>query len=633
MLFGSPQLAIGQGIRYENTRDLKITAVFEDLTDLSSQKFEFILHWDLFLEENPWLRDWHNSGPAVFVKLSDHADANTVRAKLQHFIKGYDTQYADGDHLELSLQPYTEKYLFSEFENGKLAGGRIEYVRLFESVAVFILLIACINFMNLSTARSVNRSKEIGVRKVIGAARASLIKQFYVEALMFTIISVSIAILLVTLLLPEFSLLTGKTISSPIDNSTFWIAIALLTLATAFVSGSYPALSLSSFKPVTILKKNIRVRSSVGLRKTLVVFQFALTMIFIVAMVVTSEQLGFIQSKDIGYQKTNLIYMPVAGTIDESYTTFKNEALKLPGVSDISFISQKPVDIDNSTNGVNWEGKTPDDKVKFTQAAVGYDFLQTMKATLIAGRDFSEAFADSTNYIINETALKAIGYKDPIGMPLSLWGIKGQIVGVIKDFHFSSLYVPINPLVLRLRKSGANGELLIRTEAGETADALDGLADLHARINPDFVFTYSFADQEYQAKYTKETLIKNLSGYVAALTIIISCLGLLGLVIFTAEQRTKEFGIRKVLGASVMQIVNALSRDFLILVCIAFLIAAPIAYYFMHEWLNSFEYRIRLQWWFFAIAAGSAVTVTLLTIAAQALKSATENPVNSLRSE
>jgi putative ABC transport system permease protein len=633
ILFGSPELAIGQGVRHNNERDLKVTAVFEDMSNLSSEKFEFILHWDLFLEKNPWLKDWHNTGPGVFIKLREKADANALASKIQHFVKKYDTQYTTGDHLELALQPYTDKYLHSHFENGKISGGRIEYVRLFEAVALFILVIACINFMNLSTARSVTRAKEIGVRKVIGAVKASLMKQFYIEALLFTTISVLIALLLLKLFLPQFNFITGKSIPTPFTNGAFWAGIATLTLVTGLISGSYPALLLSSFKPIAILKNNIRVRSSGAFRKGLVVFQFSLSMIFIIAMIVTSRQLNFIQNKNIGYEKTNLIYLPITGTMTQGYNSFKNEALKVSGVSDVSFITQRPMEIDNSTNDVKWEGKSPDDKVKFTQAAVGYDFIRTMQSQLLLGRDFSEEFSDSASYIINETALKAIGYKGPIGMPLSLWGIEGQIIGVMKDFHFNSLYVPINPLVLRLKKKRPNGYMLIRTEAGQTATALAGLETLHDRLNPEFVFAHQFADEEYGAMYASEGVIKELSKYVATFAIFISCLGLLGLVIFTSEQRTKEVGIRKVLGASVPQIVGVLSKDFLALVILSSLIASPVAYYLMNDWLNAFEYRIGIQWWFFALASGGALVIALLTISFQSVKTATENPVKSLRSE
>jgi putative ABC transport system permease protein len=632
ILFGSAGLAIGQGVRYENERDLTVTAVFEDLTDLSSEKFEFILHWDVFLESSPWLKDWHNSGPAVFVKLRPEADVEQVRSKIQHFIKAYDPQYVAADHLELGLQPFNEKYLFSKFENGRISGGRIEYVRLFEAVAVFLLIIACINFMNLSTARSVNRAKEIGVRKVIGALKRSLMHQFYMEAMLFSAISVLLAVVLIILFLPTFNSITGKNIPSPLSNGVFWTSIAVLAVITGFISGSYPALLLSSFKPISILKNNVRIKSSGAFRKALVVFQFTLTIVFIVSMIVTSQQVSFIQTKHLGYEKKNLLYVAITGTIGRGYNSFRNEVLKLRGISEVSFATQRPIEVDNTTNGVGWEGKSDDDKTKFTQLGVGHDFIRTMGMELLLGRDFSHDFSDSTNYIINETAWKATGYKDPIGMPLSLWGIKGHIIGVIKDFHFNTLYVPINPMVLRFKKTPA-GYLVIRTEAGKMTEALTGLEALHDKLNPEFVFAHQFADEEFAASYRSETMIKDLSKYVAILAVLISCLGLLGLVMFTTEQRTKEVGIRKVLGASVAQIVAVLSKDFLVLVIVSCLIASPVAWYLMNEWLSAFEYRIAISWTFFAFAASSALVVALLTIGIQSVKTAMDNPVRSLRSE
>jgi putative ABC transport system permease protein len=633
ILFDSPELALGQTIRYENERDLTVTAVFDDPGDLSSEKFHYLLHWDLFLEENEWIKDWHNTGPGVFIKVREGSSESDIRSKLQHFVKKYDSQYTEADRVELGIQPYTEKYLYSNFDNGKIAGGRIAYVRVFEAVAIFILVIACINFMNLSTARSVNRAKEIAVRKVVGAFKGSLIKQFYIEAFVLTAISVLLALALLSLALPSFAMITAKPIHLPAGNATFWIGIVMLTLVTAFASGSYPALMLSSFKPASILKNNTRVKSSGVFRKALVVFQFALTMIFMVAMIVTSQQLDFIQNKDVGYQKTNLIYVPITGALSERYNAFKEEGLKLPGVKNISSISQKPVEIANTTGGVKWEGKAPDSDTKFTQAAVGYDFIETMQATLAQGRDFSEDFADSASYIINETALKTIGYKNPLGMPLSLWGINGQIIGVVKDFHFNSLYEPIIPLVLRLKTTKPSGEVLIRAEAGKTGAVLGGMKNLHDKLNPQFMFDYQFADQEYNTRYASENVIKDMAKFVAAFAVFISCMGLLGLVTFSAQQRTKELGIRKVLGASIGQIVGVLSKDFIVLILLGSVIASPFAYYFTSEWLNGFEYHISIRWWFFVLAAASALIIALVTIGIQAVKAALENPVRSLRAE
>jgi putative ABC transport system permease protein len=632
--FGSPEKALDQSMKFENYRELKVTAVFEDMGGNVSEKIEYLLNWDFFLERHKWAKDWHNSGQTTFIKLRGHANPEVLKPKLQHFIKNYDKEYTDLDRLELSMQPFGQKYLYSNFEDGKVAGGRIEYVRLFSWVATFILLIACINFMNLSTARSLKRAKEIGVRKVNGAIKTALISQFMMEAFLYTFIAVLFSLLLLVALLPSFNLLTGKNIVSPIASGQFWVAIAALTLITGIISGSYPALLLSSFKPIAILKQNLKMNSSSAFfRKGLVVFQFALSMIFIVGMIVISQQLTFIQNKNLGYQRNNLIYLPLTGSLGRDFDTFKNEARQLPGITEISNMSQRPVQLENTTGSVEWEGKQPDTRPIFTQVAVGYDFAKTMKVTLVSGRDFSEDFADSSNYIINEAALKIIGYKDAIGMPLTFWGVKGAIIGVVKDFHINSLHVAIDPLIMRLQTGRTWGVALIRTEPGKTAQALAGLEEVHKKLNPDFVFAHQFADEEYAFLYQSEQVVKQLSTYFAFLAIFISSLGLLGLVIFTAEQRTKEVGIRKVLGANISQLVALLSKDFMKLVGMAIVLAIPFAYYIMSEWLLGFEYHIDISWWVFATAAGGAVFVALATVSFQAIKAAMENPVKSLRSE
>jgi ABC-type antimicrobial peptide transport system permease subunit len=633
ILFDSPEQAMDKSVRFDNYKDLKVTGVFEDLGDNVSEKFEFILNYHFFIEREDWIKDWGNSGPTTYVLLKEHANVEAVRSKMKHLLRNYDKDY-DKDRLELSLQPFKHKYLHSNFENGEVSGGRIEYVRLFEVVAIFIMLIACINFMNMSTARSVRRAKEIGVRKVIGAMKSVLIKQFMTEALMSTVIAVVFAIVLMSLILPEFNLLTGKNIASPLGQLRFWIGISSLTLITAALSGSYPALFLSSFKPIAALRNTFKLNSSsVNFRKGLVVFQFALSILFIVAMIVVTKQVQYIQTKNLGYQKSNLLYLQAIGKISSNFKGFKNELLQIHGVTSVTAMTQRPVELENTTTGVSWEGRSSDAMPVFTPLGANYDFIETMEAKLIAGRDFSEDHADSASYIINETALKIIGYKDPIGMPFTLWNVKGTIIGVVKDFHFNTLHVPIEPLVIRLHAKRIFGFTLIRTAPGKTSEVLTELEALHKKFNPDFGFAYQFADEEYSASYKSEQVAEQISSYFATLSIFISCLGLLGLVIFAAAQRTKEVGIRKVLGATVFQIVTLLSGDFMKLVVLSILFAFPIAYYVMNQWLSNFEYRIGIEWWMFAIAGSGAVVIALLTLSFQAVKAAMADPVKSLKSE
>ena len=633
--FSNPENAIGKSITFENQTELVITAVFEDLDERSSDSFQYIINWEFFVAQNNWLEDWGNSGPSTFVKLKEQTDSELFGKKIQHFIKNYDKEYSEIDRLELGLQPYKDQYLYTNFENGKIAGGRIEYVKIFEIVAVFILLIACINYMNLSTARSTKRGKEIGVRKVIGAQKASIIGQFMVEALLFTSIAILLSLILIYLLLPQFNLLTNKSIAFPMSDIAFWSGITFLTILTGIVSGAYPAILLSTFKPIAVIKQNVKVGTSSGmLRKGLVIFQFSLCMIFIVGMIVISDQVSFVQNKNLGYQKENLVYVASRGDVRTNFDYFKNEVLKIAGVEGVTSMSSRPVELENSTSGVEWEGKDPTEKPKFTSSSVGYDFIETMQSTLVHGRDFSRDHEDGTNYIINEAALKTIGYEDPIGKPLTFWGRKGTIVGVVKDFHFESLHVPIKPLVLRLqRKNRTFGYAFIRINPDKMQYALQEIEKIHDKINPEFPFAHQFADEEYAAMYRSEQVVAKLSSVFAFLAIFISCLDLLGLVIFMAEQRVKEIGIRKVLGASVVQIITLLSKDFMKLVGISILLASPVAYYAMNNWLQGFEYHVNLHWWMFVIAALGAVVIALLTISFQSVRAAMMKPVKSLRAE
>ncbi|MEO8472565.1 MAG: ABC transporter permease [Chryseolinea sp.] len=632
--FGSPEAALDKTLRFETYKDLKVTGVFEDLGDNVSDKFEYLISWQLNVERNPWMKDWSNSGPTTFLKIRKGASSRALESKLKTFLKNYDKDYSEMERLELGIQPFSEHYLHSNFKGGVLSGGRIEYVNLFKIVAIFILVIACVNFMNLSTARAVKRAKEIGVRKSIGALRLTLMSQFTIEAFLFTSLAVFLALSMITLLLPSFNLLTGKNIESPLSALSFWIRISLLTFFTGMLAGSYPAVVLSSFKPAAVLKTGLKLSASSGaFRKGLVIFQFALAMILIVGMIVIARQVDFIQNTNLGYQKNNLIFVSISGDMASKFETFKDEALHINGITDITKTDQRPIDVENSTASVEWEGKDPSSKPTFTQMAIGYDFIKTLQADLKAGRDFSRDFNDSANFIINETALKTIGYEDPIGMPLEFWHVKGKIVGVMKDFHFASLHVPIRPLVLRRGRDEMWGWVLIRIEPGKTNDVVPALETLHNKYSPNVPFAYQFADEEYGALYQSEQVVKKLSRYFAGLAIFISCMGLLGLVIFTSEQRSKEVSIRKVLGANVSQIITLLSRDFMRLVLIATVISFPVDYYVMQQWLGGFQYHIDIEWWMFAIAGSGAIAIALVTVIVQAIKAAIANPVNNLKTE
>ncbi|MEO8416297.1 MAG: ABC transporter permease [Ginsengibacter sp.] len=633
--FGSAENAMGKTIRFDNKKDFTITAVFEDLPENAYRKFNYLISWNAYLKDHQWSKEWGNSGPLTYVMLRADANPALVEKKLAHFWDLYRHDSSEGYHVELGLQKFDEVYLHSHFENGEVSGGRIEYVHLFSIVAIFILLIACINFMNLTTARSVKRAREVGVRKAVGAVRSVLIKQFIGESIMLTALAVMIALGIMILLLPLFNHVTQKQILFPFDNISFWINIVVITLVTGIVSGSYPALFLSSFNPVKVLKGAAKLTSgAVWFRKGLVVFQFVLSMVLIIGTIVISEQVNFIQAKNLGYDRENLIYVPIEGELINKYATWKNEALKMPGIQNVSWISDNPTRLDQWTNNVDWEGRDARTLISFEQPATGYDFVKTMKLTMKEGRYFSKDFAtDSDAYVINETAAKRIGYANPIGRFVTMNGHKATIIGVLKDFHYRSLHDQIQPMIIRFSKDAFYGNILVRTQAGKTKQALASLEKICKQVNPQFPFTYSFSNDEYKKLYNNEQVVSKLSNAFAFLAIFISCLGLLGLMIFTAEQRTKEIGIRKVLGASVAGIVRLMSTDILKLVVVAVLIACPVGWWTMNSWLNNYAYKIDMSWWVFLLAGGLAVLIAILTISFQAIKAAITNPVNSLRSE
>jgi len=406
-------------------------------------------------------------------------------------------------------------------------------------------------------------------------------------------------------------------------------------LLAGLVSGSYPAVFLSSLNPIRVLKGSLRFGGGATFfRKALVVFQFGLSIIFLVGMIVMYRQMDYIQKANMGFDRDNLVYMPLEGELANKYELFKQEAEKMPAIQQVSKIRQPPTALYTHTGDIQWTGKVPDLVTSFVQSDVGYDFVKTMRLTLAQGRDFSRDFpTDSIGFIVNETAVKRMGYTDPIGKPV-WWGKhQGKIIGVLQDFHFASLHQMIEPLIIRMNEDRHSGTLLVRLRAGRDKEGLAALAKISRELNPAFPFTYQFSNEEYNKAYRSEQLVSQLANYFAFLAIFISCLGLLGLAMFTAEQRTREIGVRKVLGANVTGIVSMLSKDFLGLVVIAILIASPLAWYFMYRWLLDFAYRTPISWWIFAVAGLSAVLIAFITVSFQAIKAATVNPVKSLRSE
>ncbi len=631
--FGGPAAAFGKTIRYNNTQDFRIAAVF-DVPTTSSQKFDFALNWDFTLKTVTWLKSWVYRTPATFIRLEPGADAQKVQVKIKDFITPYLTA-ADGAgfHIELGLQQYGDIYLHDGFKNGKPGGGRIAYVQLFSLIAVFILLIACINFMNLATARSVKRAKEVGIRKTIGALRSRLIGQFIGEALVLTGFAVILALGLVIIVLPAFNQLTHKQIVFPFSSAGFWLVILALSGVTGVVAGSYPALYLSSLKPVKVLKSALRFSPSALLfRKGLVVFQFVLSIVLISGTIIIAQQIRYVQTVSLGFNKENLVYMPFQGDLAGKYPAFRDRLAGLPGIAAVSRSSEAPSQINAHAVDLDWTGKNPALKTQVIHNTVGYGFLQMLNIPLVQGRDFSPAFG-TDGYIINESTLKLINYKDPIGKPLSIFGTRKPIIGVVKDFHLQSLHYPIQPLVLLFNDTLNWGFTLVKTKPGLTKEAITSVEKVFKEMEPKFPFRYYFADEQYQKLYNSELTVSRLSDSFSFLAILISCMGLLGLTMFTAEQRRKEIGVRKVIGASVRDIVTMLSKDILKLVVLSAMIATPVAWAAMDNWLQDYAYRITIGWWIFLAAGFIAVGIALATVSFQALKAALANPVKSLRGE
>jgi putative ABC transport system permease protein len=632
--FGSAEEAIGKTIRFENKDELKVTAVFENAPSTSSLHFDFLRNWGDFVKENQWVNNWGNTDPQTFVQLKPGTDAVKVEAKIKDFIYRY-SQKDKSFVTELALQPFSERYLHSTFKNGYIDGGRIEYVKLFSIVAVFILLIACINFMNLATARSSKRAKEVGIRKVVGALRSSLFTQFIGEAVLTTFISLVIAIILALLFLPAFNTLTGKQISLPFYDFKFWMAIVGLLCVTGVVAGGYPALFLSSLKPIHVLKGSLKFGWSASLfRKALVIFQFSLSAFLIIATIVVYKQMNYIQTKNLGYERDNLLYIPIEGDLVKNYEVFKQRAISNSSIINVSKMRNSPTEIYHHNNSISWPAKDPNLTVSFVDGVIGYDFVKTMNLQLQGGRDFSKDFAtDSTGFLLNETAVKKIGLADPVGQSIAWGNRKGKVIGVLKDFHFTSMHQSIEPLIMRLDENWNWGTILVRIKAGKTKEAIADLQKLGKELNPKFPFTYQFADLEFAKLYTSEAMVSKLANIFAFLAIFISCLGLFGLATFVAEQRTKEIGVRKVLGASAGNIIALLSSNFLKPVVIALLIAFPLAWYSMNNWLQAYAYRIEIKWWVFAIAGLLTVLIAFATVGYQSIKASIANPVKSLRTE
>ncbi len=635
-LFGSAANAVGKRIDWEllgSKKTATVSGVFAPLPANNSMKFDFALSYELMMTElAPNFQQWWNEGPATYLLLKPGTDVEKFNAKIQNFIKPYFKETI----FTLFVRPYSSGYLYGHYENGKQAGGRIEYVRLFSLVAILILVIACINFMNLSTARASRRLKEVGIKKVVGSSRNALMFQFLSEAVFVAFLSLMVACVLVAALLPLFNTLTGKELRITLTPGLIGLILGI-TLLTGLLSGSYPAFYLSGFNPISVLKG--RIRNSIGellARKGLVVFQFVVSLVLIIAVIVINQQVSYVQSKHLGYDKANVIQFDKEGAAGQNTEAFLNELRKQPGIVKASAVQQGIVQgtgLGASTYGIEWPGKTEKDLVDFAVRAVDFDLLETLGIQVKEGRSFSPKFGTEKGSIVfNEAAIKVMGLKNPVGTKVKMWGEDKTIIGVVKDFHFASLHETIEPMLFFYDPKDAS-TIVAKIKSGQEKEAISSLEAFYKKMNPGYVFDYSFLDNKYQAQYISEQRVSLLSRCFAGLAILISCLGLFGLATFNAEIRTKEIGIRKVLGASVNNIMLMLSRDFMQLVALAILIAFPLAWWAMNSWLNGFAYHITIGPWIFVVAGVAILLIALVTLSYQSIKTAFMNPVKSLRTE
>lgn len=629
-MFGSVEAAYQQIVEYEHKDKFKVGGIFKDLPKYSTHEFDVLLPYDKYLAENDWLRNWSSNSPPTMVTLVEGADPSQVDLKIADFVKARN----EDSNVTLFLKRFSERYLHGRYKNGVLDGGRIEYVKLFSIIAIFILIIACINFMNLSTARGSQRAKEVGVKKTFGVGRSLLIFQYLAESMIVALTSLAFAILLVLLFLPTFNVITDKHIGYDFSPEILFSFVGI-ALFTGILAGSYPAFYLSSFKPAKVLKGELK--SSLGelwARKGLVVFQFALSVVLIVSVLVVYQQITFVQSKNLGYDKDHLVHFSMDGKLADQPEAFLTRAKNLPAIVSIATTSHDLVGQNNNTSGLQWEGKNPTDRILFENVSVGYDLLETIGVELVKGRFFAKEYGQDTSKVIfNEEGIKVMGFTDPLGKVIKLWEEYDlEIVGVVKNFHFQSLHEQVKPLFFRLNPENT-WVMMAKLKGGQEMEGIAELKNLYEEFNPGFPFEHTFVDENYAAQYAAEQRVSTLSRYFAGLAILISCLGLFGLAAFTGERRKKEIGVRKVLGASITNIVWLLTSDFTRLTLTAILIGLPLSYYLVKNWLSRFEYQIDLPYWYFILAGFVLLLISWLTVSTQAFKAARVHPTQSIKEQ
>lgn len=642
-LFGDTD-PLHKTLTLDNTMTVNVTGVYEDIPAGNSfADVQFIAPWALYAASTDWVNqakdDWTNTSFEIFVELAPQVTMADVSAKIRNLLADK-TQIDPAQKPEVVLYPMSRWHLYSDWKNGVNDGGRILFVWLFGIIGTFVLLLACINFMNLSTARSVNRAKEVGIRKAVGSQRKELIAQFFGESLLVVTIAYGLSMILVYVTVPFFNHVADKQMAVPFSQPFFWTFGLGFTLLTGLIAGSYPALYLSSFRPVAVLKGTFRASNTIATpRRVLVVFQFMVSITLIIGTLVVYRQIQHAKNRPIGYSRNGLLSLLLnVPHYEQHRETVRNELLKTGAVLEVGESASPLTEVRSTNGGFNWPGKNPSLQVNFATVGISHEFGKTVGWQFTQGRDFSRQLAsDSLGVVLNQSAVAFMGLRYVVGQPITWTGngfnVRFHVIGVIQDMVMDSPYEPAKPSIFFISKQpGKFLTMRLNPERSPQA-ALTTIGAILKEHLPDAPFNYTFVNEEYDQKFRSEKRIGTLASVFAGLAIFISCLGLFGLASFVAEQRTKEIGVRKVLGASVLSLWGLLSKDFVVLVVIACGIAIPIAWYFLHNWLQKYTYRTDLTWWIFAASGAGALFITLLTISFQSIKAALVNPITSLRSE
>lgn len=634
-MFGKEE-PIGKIIKLDNQYPVMVSAVLRDVPHNSTIRFDFLAPFSFKLQNAENIKEaqnqWGNNFLAYILEIKEENSIAALSKKIEPVVM---QKRKDGITQLLFLQPMAQWHLYNEFKEWKNIGGRIDYVRLFAILGIFVLLIACINFMNLSTARSEKRAKEVGIRKAIGSLRVQLIAQFLCESLLTALLALLLSILLIQLLLPLLKDIGFENIRFNFGNVSLWASALGVCLITGLIAGSYPALYLSSFIPVKVLKGTLRQGiTAVLLRKGLVVFQFTISIALIVSTVIVFQQINHARDRHLGYNPDNLITIAGSSDLNKNYEVWKNDLLSSGYVESIARASSSMTEVNNSWSDFSWEGKVANAVTSFDAILTDWDYEKTAGLKILKGRGFSREYkTDSNAILINEAAANLIGYKEPLGRIVKRGNNSLTIIGVVQNVVMRDPFKPVSPAIILLNGNNASNMLLRLTPSTDIAKALAVIRPITEKYNPALPFEYKFVDEEFTTKFSIENQVGKLAGILAALAIFISCLGLFGLAAFMAERRTREIGIRKVLGASVTNLWMLQSKEFVLLVILAGIIASPLSFWLMHDWLQQYDYRITIEGWIFALAGSMAVIIALFTVSTQAVKAALTNPINSLRNE